>query len=836
MITTHHHIKHKITLVLLTITATMIVMLAGAVGAAQATPFPVKLVLSSHITNGFSYPKGVAVNEDPSSPLHGDIYVADRGNHRVQVLSPTGAFIEMFGQEVNETTKENLCTAASLNTCQAGVNGAAPGQFSEPESIAIDPSSGDVYVEEFVSTEAGLGLRVQEFTAEGKFVLEIGKEVNTTKDKEPLASEAERNLCSELEVEGGGECGGPAQEIVGSSEDGAFSFEREAGDLLAVGGTGAKDLLYVGDEHRVQEFEASGGKWVGEIPLTSLSKEQESRVKAFALDQETGDLYLNYAGPNLNSNVIREFDPESGEELASFPVSPRKTGQEVRVFQMALDPSGRLAVTADEVVPVGGGNESFGSLYDPASGRRVTEFALPREAGVEPGGVGFSSAGVLYVADDEGFNGGAGEVLTYTPKPIAELVIGGSGCAPGVESGTSATFACTLKGEVNPEGVSGTEALFEYGRTPALGAKTASEKVNSPEPVHAVVSLRPNETYYYQLAGFDANVMPPEEPFASEQASLATETVAPHIGAPSVIAARPSSAVLFGELNPENASTEYYFEYAQSEHALAACTPVVKEHGGCPGVQSTPVQKSAVYGGIGAKAEITGRQPGATYHFRLFAEDESRINHGERFHATGPEDAVTTEPTPSPSAQTGAYSTLTSTSATITGAVNPDGAPAGYAFELGVYNGTSTQYTIVYSAEAGSGNAPVEESLPLTGLQPGTTYAYRITVSSGYIANEAHALQGEAATFTTAGVPAVLVSPVSLAMLAVPAIAFPTETTGSGTSTAKGLTKAQKLAAALRACRKDRSRSKRAKCERAAHKSYGPARAARKGGRVGGKS
>ena len=58
----------------------------------------------------------------------------------------------------------------------------------------------------------------------------------------------------------------------------------------------AKDLLYVGDEHRVQEFEAASGKWVGEIPLTSLSEEQESEVQALALDQETGDLYLNYAG------------------------------------------------------------------------------------------------------------------------------------------------------------------------------------------------------------------------------------------------------------------------------------------------------------------------------------------------------------------------------------------------------------------------------------------------------------------------------------------------------------------------------------------------------------
>ena len=33
----------------------------------------------------------------------------------------------------------------------------------------------------------------------------------------------------------------------------------------------------------------------------------------------------------MNSNVIREFDPETNEELASFPVNPRKTGEEVIV-------------------------------------------------------------------------------------------------------------------------------------------------------------------------------------------------------------------------------------------------------------------------------------------------------------------------------------------------------------------------------------------------------------------------------------------------------------------------------------------------------------------------
>ena len=57
--------------------------------------------------------KGVAVDNDPTSSEYGDVYVAEDGAHRVLVLSESGAFVEMFGTEVNEKTKGNVCTAAS---------------------------------------------------------------------------------------------------------------------------------------------------------------------------------------------------------------------------------------------------------------------------------------------------------------------------------------------------------------------------------------------------------------------------------------------------------------------------------------------------------------------------------------------------------------------------------------------------------------------------------------------------------------------------------------------------------------------------------------------------
>ena len=100
--------------------------------------------------------------------------------------------------------------------------------------------------------------------------------------------------------------------------------------------------------------------------------------------------------------------------------------------------------------------------------------------------------------------------------------------------------------------------------------------------------------------------------------------------------------------------------------------------------------------------------------------------------ATSTEGTFTTGPAPVPRAATGVPSAVGTTSATISGTVDPDGQPATYSFELGVYNGASTQYGVVFSGPAGAEAVPVGESLAITGLQPGTTYAYRIEIASGY--------------------------------------------------------------------------------------------------------
>ncbi len=87
----------------------------------------------------FRSPTGIAIGEG------GELYIADSGNHRIQVLSPDGAFLRKWGEA-----------------------GDGPGQFEKPIDVAIGPD-GSIYVADF-----GLD-RVQKFTARGEPLLAWGR-------------------------------------------------------------------------------------------------------------------------------------------------------------------------------------------------------------------------------------------------------------------------------------------------------------------------------------------------------------------------------------------------------------------------------------------------------------------------------------------------------------------------------------------------------------------------------------------------------------------------------------------------------------------------------------
>jgi Fibronectin type III domain len=113
-----------------------------------------------------------------------------------------------------------------------------------------------------------------------------------------------------------------------------------------------------------------------------------------------------------------------------------------------------------------------------------------------------------------------------------------------------------------------------------------------------------------------------------------------------------------------------------------------------------------------------------------------------------------------PVVTTGTAKDLTTSSATVTGTVNPNGQSTTFAVQFG----TTTGYGLQTSAKSvGSGGTAQDVSAALTGLRPGTTYHFRVIAT-----NASGTTVGGDATFTTSGSPPRNASP-------------PTVTTGAAT-------------------------------------------------------
>jgi hypothetical protein len=378
-------------------------------------------------------------------------------------------------------------------------------------------------------------------------------------------------------------------------------------------------------------------------------------------------------------------------------------------------------------------------------------------------------------------------------------------------SGVTPTEA-TLEAQVNPNNQKTTYS-FEYATNPALAGATTIPGAalegfgDQTASVSTGALLKVGETYYYRVLV--------ENTTSKEVVDGAIQSFTPQ-GASLVTTAQASSVtrtsvMLSGSVNPAGAATTYHFAYIEQaayEAAVAEKAPNPYAKGGTTS-ESASVGSDYTVHAVGPLL-LTELHPSTTYHYALVATSSlgTTVDPAGAMFTTSP-------PTP-PTALTGEAVGVTQLSATLTGAVNTQGLQTTLQFEFGTSPGAGSLVPASIGSESGS---TVGISDAFSGsLQQGTTYYYRTVATNsdgiGY---------GAERSFTTGSFPALPgTAPAQLIawppfVAAALAASEPHESTSTGPP--KPLTKAQKLAKALKACSKKPKRQ-RASCRRQAKRRY----------------
>jgi hypothetical protein len=285
-----------------------------------------------------------------------------------------------------------------------------------------------------------------------------------------------------------------------------------------------------------------------------------------------------------------------------------------------------------------------------------------------------------------------------------------------------------------------------------------------------------------------------------------------------------TTATLTGIVDGQGYDTYYVFEYGETA-SYGSYAPANNGVGENAGVVATNTSETI---------KVSGLAPNTTYHYKIVAYNvpcsffcpRSGANTAE-----GVERTFTTLPL-TPAVTTDVPVSVGPNMAVVGGEVIPQGATTSYEVEYGLSEGlgSSTPQTDAGSAAT----TGVYVVVGLEGLQANTVYYYRITAT-----NSGGTTHGEVHTFTTnasgepgsgslppgfsltqTGTPLGNPIPLSFPSLATLGPLPPTKL--SSPSEPKPLTRAQKLAKALKQCKKDKNKSKRTKCEKAAKAQYGP--------------
>ena len=564
-------------------------------------------------------PRGVAADPD-----NGHVFLADQEGPRVLEFDPLGNFARAWGWDVvasgpgDDTTPPEdqfeVCVPEEGDLCKAGIAGAGAGQFNPPTGVALD-SAGNIYIVDHSNR------RVQKFSPAGQFLLTFGGDVNQTK-VEAAAPQAQRNLCP---VDPDDVCKAGVQ----GTGDGQFG-QWAVGDFIEIHTAGtptaADDVVYVGDQNRVQEFDPAGN-FLGQIELPGIT------VQSLALDP-AGNLYIAYLG---GENFVHKLSP------AGAPLGPDFELPKPSPFA-PQEPTAVAVGAAGDVWAFGpgdccGSQDNLNPIYHFDTAGKLLENFGKGEFDLSTGlatnlCAGSEPPGNLYVVNLSNSNP---FLRAYGTAPDG-CFSAFTGQASQVEETTA-----TLNGTVNPKGSPVSECRFEYGPTTAYGSEApcaeSPAEIGEGEtavPVHAdLTGLAAATVHHFRLRATIGA--------AAEKGADATFKTKgpPLITDPHTVSATDTEATVAGLVNPEGLPTTYRFQYLSEADYLGQ-----GESFDGPATQMSP---ELALGSDRAEHPVStildGLQPATTYRWRLLAQNTALHQEGR---SASPPLTFTTYPSFSP--------------------------------------------------------------------------------------------------------------------------------------------------------------------------------------------
>jgi hypothetical protein len=602
----------------------------------------------------FTEPRDAAVYVGaPGDPDDDKLLVVER--HRVQRLDASGNFELLWGRDTvlpgapgNTGNGFEVCSQAVSGAarCKAALTGDDAGELDNPTGIAVDQTTGHVFV-----MDRG-NRRVQEFTLAGGFVRAWGWGV----DSGANAFEVCTSGCQAGSTAGGGEQAGQFadatinsiavsptapndvfvtdagnERVVQVGSDGAFrhvwgfdvspaggaGFEAcatncRAGQALGGPNDGqfaggwprqvavdAGGVVYASDstdDHRIVRFDSDPGPATPPDAAANLLQPLPASLLGAGattgpeVDPNTGNLLVTRDDTNFETAVVDAFIREIADPGADLPPGgpPNPSVVDTHVLAEAADD-----VAGDPMMNLGF-SPTTGNIYQATINLKSPPFPGGKFTGCPPDS---TCAGLLVLAETTGTLAAAIDSPSNTEATSAELA---GSVTPG---GGIARY----RFQVSVDGATWTDV---GGERYIGGAGTVS--VNA-----TATGLEPNTLYQVRLTASKQTGIPTNETVVSSEAVFLTDAKEPAVRTLGSARRTDVSVRLRGLVDPEGSSTTYRFEYGLDGGSFDVHVPVPDALAGA-GNQPDLVQ-----------LDVGGLQPDTAYHYRVVATNAVGTSTGD---------------------------------------------------------------------------------------------------------------------------------------------------------------------------------------------------------------